>query len=769
VSDVATLGLAVDSRQVKSAATDLDRLQGSANGAAAAADKLTAASGKTNTAARAITGATTPAVAATNALAVASNNAAKAHQGMSTQAMAAQHSIRSLAEALASGQPLTQALGQQLNHLSYAASGPGGITAAFKQATGALVGLITPASAVALGIAAIGTAGVLAFINLEKMALAFDDVSRSVGTTAGQLHGLQQAASFKGIGQDDFFKAMEKFGANVYEAQHNMGGLADVMRANGQTAKDFNGYLERAADLIKNATSDQQRLQLLQQMGLPATMEWVRFLSQGKDGIRAATAEAAKFNESAEGKLVASARKFDDAWNTATTKMVNTFKAGMADVVTSLASVQVPQWLLNVGRGAAGGILGGPLGLIAGGIKGAVQNGNSASFGDRFGSFETTGNAGQLQQGLANRAASLTGAKQTVDPNVIKDQISKEQQRLALLGPLATAEEQVRAKQLEINAAALNGVGISKDQANAVLLVTRAQAEMSRVQEQAAIGISRTADATKAMNDNLQSLVARKLLDPNNPQEYAAAINNLTRQMEDLSDQAKVAASALPQFQAALNDATSARKQLDGLATETMSVNRGFFVEFGQQLRQGASAWDAFKSAGLNALGKIADKLMGMAADNLFANAFGGKSGGGGLFGMLGGMFGMPTGAVNANGSITGAVGATSVGGAPLIGANASGTDNWRGGLTMVGEKGPELVNLPRGSQVLNNGQTRGMLGGAGGGPPVIMQDNRVLNIGQGASAETVLQLREELARDKAARYADTVRIVQSAKKRRDI
>lgn len=34
------------------------------------------------------------------------------------------------------------------------------------------------------------------------------------------------------------------------------------------------------------------------------------------------------------------------------------------------------------------------------------------------------------------------------------------------------------------------------------------------------------------------------------------------------------------------------------------------------------------------------------------------------------------------------------------VGNNAKGTDNWRGGLTWVGEKGPELLNLPKGSQV---------------------------------------------------------------------
>ncbi|WP_082495323.1 tape measure protein [Aeromicrobium sp. Leaf291] len=34
------------------------------------------------------------------------------------------------------------------------------------------------------------------------------------------------------------------------------------------------------------------------------------------------------------------------------------------------------------------------------------------------------------------------------------------------------------------------------------------------------------------------------------------------------------------------------------------------------------------------------------------------------------------------------------------VGNNAKGTDNWRGGLTWVGERGPELINLPKGSQV---------------------------------------------------------------------
>lgn len=37
------------------------------------------------------------------------------------------------------------------------------------------------------------------------------------------------------------------------------------------------------------------------------------------------------------------------------------------------------------------------------------------------------------------------------------------------------------------------------------------------------------------------------------------------------------------------------------------------------------------------------------------------------------------------------------------LGGNAAGTEYWRGGPTWVGERGPEIVNLPQGSQVISN------------------------------------------------------------------
>ena len=49
---------------------------------------------------------------------------------------------------------------------------------------------------------------------------------------------------------------------------------------------------------------------------------------------------------------------------------------------------------------------------------------------------------------------------------------------------------------------------------------------------------------------------------------------------------------------------------------------------------------------------------------------------------------------------------------------NAEGTDFWRGGPTWVGEKGPELLNLPRGSQIIPHDRSVAMFAQSVAAPP---------------------------------------------------
>lgn len=50
--------------------------------------------------------------------------------------------------------------------------------------------------------------------------------------------------------------------------------------------------------------------------------------------------------------------------------------------------------------------------------------------------------------------------------------------------------------------------------------------------------------------------------------------------------------------------------------------------------------------------------------------------------------------------------------GPDYVSYNAAGTENWRGGLTWVGESGPEIVSLPGGSRIYSNEESRRLAGG---------------------------------------------------------
>lgn len=71
-----------------------------------------------------------------------------------------------------------------------------------------------------------------------------------------------------------------------------------------------------------------------------------------------------------------------------------------------------------------------------------------------------------------------------------------------------------------------------------------------------------------------------------------------------------------------------------------------------------------------------------------------------------------------------------------LVGGNAGGTTNWRGGWTWVGEKGAELMRLPSGTQIMPHEQSmRYAANGGGGGGFTVYQ---TINPAPGMDEETV-------------------------------
>lgn len=89
--------------------------------------------------------------------------------------------------------------------------------------------------------------------------------------------------------------------------------------------------------------------------------------------------------------------------------------------------------------------------------------------------------------------------------------------------------------------------------------------------------------------------------------------------------------------------------------------------------------------------------------------------------------------------------------------ALANGTSYAQGGMTLVGERGPELVNMPRGSQVIDARRTASRLGGDGGGVTVNQTINVSTGVQQTVRAE-IKTLMPQIAEASKAAVADAVR-----------
>ncbi|RAI34522.1 phage tail length tape measure family protein [Rhodoplanes serenus] len=341
-----------------------------------------------------------------------------------------------------------------------------------------VAGLITPVTALTAGAVALGAAVYAGITYWKSYALALDDTARAAGVSSSEMSKLQAVASFRGISQEDSAAGMGRFAAEVYRAERGMGSLAELMAANGKSASGFSDYLEKAADIIKNAASDQQRLQLLQQAGLPATMEWVRLLSGGADGLRRAKEEAVAFGGAANDNLVAKAREFDEAWNRAWTNFGLRARTTVLDIIDYFDQLNQSPALKAINAAILNYL---PAGVIAQKLGGGPPN----RFDQAFGSLGNYSNP-PLQAGL-DRIAGKAGS--SVDPASLRQQMALEQQRIQMLGELATVEERVLAKELEIAQARLNSpkLPLTDDDVRRIMDYARAQEKANELARAAGV------------------------------------------------------------------------------------------------------------------------------------------------------------------------------------------------------------------------------------------------------------------------------------------
>ena len=188
-------------------------------------------------------------------------------------------------------------------------------------------------------------------------------------------------------------------------------------------------------------------------------------------------------------------------------------------------------------------------------------------------------------------------------------------------------------------------------------------------------------------------------------------------------------------------DEQAAREWAELHAAELRGVRREWLRGFVGDIRHsgiGAALGDQFDRAA----DRLADKLVDIILDTDWSSMFGGKGKAAGNWIMKGLDF---------------------LFGGKGVGKNATGTDFWPGGLTWVGERGPELLDLPRGSKVFEADRSRQMAlqAGAGGRSPAVHVTLHQTFDARGAGPREIDALREEMARERQRLPSEVTRIVQ--------
>ena len=228
--------------------------------------------------------------------------------------------------------------------------------------------------------------------------------------------------------------------------------------------------------------------------------------------------------------------------------------------------------------------------------------------------------------------------------------------------------------------------------------------------------------------------------------KYGLTQNEVLQASVLIMRDAKTAADALAVRQAYLPglkqlelDAQNLRKTIDTLAVDSLNSFADEMAAAVVGTKTLSQAFHDMTTAILNDIAKMVIKqsITGPLA-GLISSAFSGGSGG------------------------SGSALSTIQVGSQLFPKFAGGTNSAPGGWALVGEQGPELMNVPKGAQILPNADvTRS---GAGGGASITYApaiDAR------GASVDAVARLAQIMAEDRASFASRTVATIQQARRGR--
>lgn len=464
------------------------------------------------------------------------------------------------------------------------------------------------ARAFAAGAAAGLFAGAVAGLKAMKSELLeIDRVARMANLSLNQVNSLGVLGRMNGLTSAQVNTGITGIAEKLNEARREENELTKLLDANNQKWKDregnvigVNAALEVAAGLMASAATNLDRIDIAKKLGL--TAEWVPLLENGVRAFAQARAEADALAGTMDQGLVNAAKQFDSAWNSAWTAFGTAAKGEIGAIATGLAGLasQASSFLSRLGQ-AFQGQFRQVYDQAPAGIQEIPITPSSRPQGMSDATWRTL--QGWLRDGRDTsrdfapwerlRQAGGGGFRSTTIPGSSSGGGGGG-------GDSESSFDRALRQMQERNALAqkeLETMGLST------------------AQREAALAYERALNVAKRDGETLSAEQLQKLREQSD--EYG-------------------------RIQAALEEAKRRMRELKELSDFAKSTVSGLFTDMLSGIQQGKNVWESFAQAAVNALNKIATKLMDMAINNLWQSAFpsGNMFGGGGGGGLLGALFG---------------------------------------------------------------------------------------------------------------------------------
>lgn len=627
-------------------------------------------------------------------------------------------------------------------------SGADQFSQSMDKANSSAQGATSSAAGMSLAIAGVGVSfvaglaalrGFVDYVGNQSQALVdMATHAELAGISVKEFQETLYAAKASGLTEKDFVSGLDKIGADIEAASRGVTEFGRLFEANGLSIKNANGELkttkQATADLAGLMEDASPRIQQAIARIAGVSASWIPFLKQGVDGIEEQKKAAANLGIIIDDSVIAKAKEFNAEWKTATAAWDLQFKASLASILPLLTQMADLASKIIDGVGGISGSVGRWMtpdqdktsSQLNDQINDAFRlresleklNGDTSS----FGAVKARNLAGLLglpedatiQQvdGLIDKLAALydkkptpvtvTGGSTVLPPTgSTGDQLTTEIDRLNK--HIATTQADTEA----VGQAASAQAGLRAEATLYAAAERAGKTDLEQYADQFFALREKIEAATQALN---KAKIASDI-------KFGSDTAFLSQGDVQIASQLK---SIYPDVATALNSAEAAQLKFNAAMRETSSTIETSLTSGLTDIVSGTkSASQGFTDMSASIIKAIEQMIIKITIVEPLMRSLQQAAGGLGI-GNLGSLLG---GGVNANGSITGAIGPTSVGGAPLVGY-AGGTDSAPGGWSIVGENGPELLNLSPGAQVIPNGGRSSGGGGGGSSSPNIVINN---------------------------------------------